>query len=72
MAEAPSTPLRSLQPGAGDDLKRTPGGVSMDIVLTPALRPPPLSKYVQCLCYSRQHISNLSNYFVQLLLRSEK
>jgi len=32
--------LRSLQP---DDPKRTPGGMSLDIVLTPALRPAPRS-----------------------------
>jgi len=38
----PRTPLRSLQAG-GDDLKRTPGGLSLDIVLTPALRPAPRS-----------------------------
>jgi len=36
----PRTPLRSLQP---DDPKRTPGGMSLDIVLTPALRPAPRS-----------------------------
>lgn len=32
--------MRSLQP---DDPKRTPGGMSLDIVLTPALRPAPRS-----------------------------
>ena len=44
MAEAPRTPLRNLQPGGDDSLRRTPGGLSMDIVLTPALRPPPPAK----------------------------
>jgi len=36
----PRTPLRSLQP---EELKKTPGGMSLDIVLTPALRPAPRS-----------------------------
>jgi len=36
----PRTPLRSLQP---DVEKKTPGGISLDIVLTPALRPAPRS-----------------------------
>lgn len=36
----PRTPLRTLQP---DDVKKTPGGLSLDIVLTPALRPAPRS-----------------------------
>ena len=40
-SSTPRTPLRSLQPGSGDSLTTTPGGVVMDIVLTPALRPPP-------------------------------
>ena len=44
MAEAPRTPLRNLQPGGEEALRRTPGGLSMDIVLTPALRPPPPAK----------------------------
>ena len=44
MAEAPRTPLRNLQPGGDDSLRKTPGGLSMDIVLTPALRPPPPTK----------------------------
>ena len=45
MSDSPRTPLRHLQPGGAggdqDSLRRTPGGLSMDIVLTPALRPPP-------------------------------
>ena len=42
MSDSPRTPLRNLQPGGDqDNLRRTPGGLSMDIVLTPALRPPP-------------------------------
>lgn len=44
MAEAPRTPLRNLQPGGEESLRKTPGGLSMDIVLTPALRPPPPTK----------------------------
>jgi len=36
----PRTPLRTLQP---DDVRKTPGGMSLDIVLTPALRPAPRS-----------------------------
>jgi len=36
----PRTPLRTLQT---DDVKKTPGGMSLDIVLTPALRPAPRS-----------------------------
>jgi len=48
MAEAPRTPIRTtLEPGAGGDeenIRRTPGGLSMEIVLTPALRSAPLSK----------------------------
>lgn len=46
MAEAPRTPLRNLQPGGDEGLRRTPGGLSMDIVLTPALRPPPPTKII--------------------------
>jgi len=42
-SSTPRTPLRSLQPGSGDSLTTTPGGLVMDIVLTPALRPPPRS-----------------------------
>ena len=43
MSDSPRTPLRSLGAGAGgeDSLRLTPGGLSMEIVLTPALRPPP-------------------------------
>ena len=46
MAEAPRTPIRtSLEPGGDEEnIKRTPGGISMEIVLTPALRSAPLSK----------------------------
>eukprot|EP00092_Neocalanus_flemingeri_P008545 GFUD01009204.1.p1 GENE.GFUD01009204.1~~GFUD01009204.1.p1 ORF type:complete len:328 (+),score=171.78 GFUD01009204.1:58-984(+) len=36
----PRTPLRSLHP---EDVRKTPGGLSLDIVLTPALRPAPRS-----------------------------
>ena len=42
MSEAPRTPIRHLKPGGDEEnLRRTPGGVSMDIVLTPALKAPP-------------------------------
>ena len=46
MAEAPRTPIRTtLQPGGDEEnIRRTPGGLSMEIVLTPALRSAPLSK----------------------------
>eukprot|EP00092_Neocalanus_flemingeri_P037892 GFUD01041247.1.p1 GENE.GFUD01041247.1~~GFUD01041247.1.p1 ORF type:complete len:309 (+),score=149.13 GFUD01041247.1:52-978(+) len=36
----PRTPLRTLHP---EDVRKTPGGLSLDIVLTPALRPAPRS-----------------------------
>merc|ERR1719471_1765815 len=47
MSDSPRTPLRSLGAGGEDCLRLTPGGLSMEIVLTPALRPPP-SKSTTC------------------------
>jgi len=47
MSEAPRTPIRHLKPGGDEEnLRRTPGGVSMDIVLTPALKAPPTNRSV--------------------------